>query len=89
MMTAARKFIDRLRASAARLVDVQMVGRLVQNDHVGTEEGRKSQQQPRFFSPPDKAFDERVASPCPKKPIAPVRPAALWSPGRPASACET
>jgi hypothetical protein len=35
----ARKFIDRLGQRRAA-VDVQMVGRLVENDHVGAEEGR-------------------------------------------------
>ncbi len=45
----AGKFIDRFGKRGAA-VDVQMVGRLVENDHVGTEEGRKPQQQPGFFA---------------------------------------
>ena len=55
----AWKFIDRLGQRGAA-VDVQMVGRLIENDHVGTEEGRKSQQQPRLFAA-RQAFDQGVA----------------------------
>ncbi len=45
----AGKLVDRL-GKGSTAVDVQMVGRLVENDHVGTEEGRQSQQQPGFFA---------------------------------------
>ena len=45
----AGEFVDRLRQRGAA-VDVEMVGRLVQNDHVGAKEGRKPQQQPRLFA---------------------------------------
>ena len=46
---SAWKFVDRLGKGGAA-VDIQMIGRLVENDHVGTEEGRESEQQPRLFA---------------------------------------
>ena len=45
----AGKFVDGLGKRRAA-VDVQMVGGFVENDHVGAEESRKSQQQPGFFA---------------------------------------
>src|SRR5258708_16089152 len=55
----AGKFIDRF-GKRGTAVDVQMVGWLVEDDHVGTEESRKSQQQPRFFAA-RQTPDQRVA----------------------------
>ena len=45
----AGKFVDRFGKRGAA-VDVEMVGRLVQDDHVGAEEGRKPEQQPRLLA---------------------------------------
>ena len=55
----AGKFIDRFGKRRAA-VDIQMVGRLVQDDHVGAVEGRQPEQQPRLLAT-RQALDQRVS----------------------------
>src|SRR5260370_11227721 len=55
----AWKFVDRLGQRGAA-VDIQMVGRLVENDHVRTEEGRETEQKRRLFAARE-VLDQGVA----------------------------
>ena len=64
------KFIDRLCERCAA-IDVEMVGRLVEDDQLRPEEGRKSEQQPRLLAAGE-IFHRRVGG-GPEKPIWPAR----------------
>ena len=55
----AREFVDRFGKRSAA-VDIEMVGRFVEDDHVGAEEGRKPEQQPRLLAA-GQALDQGVA----------------------------